>query len=61
MPADCAIARKAAGSLMAMSDRILRSTLMLATVSAWINFEYEVPRSRHAALMRMIQRRRKSR
>ena len=51
---------QAAGSLIARSERILRSSAMLDLSSAATRREYEMPSSRAAALMRVIQRPRKS-
>src|SRR3954471_10240171 len=48
------------GSVMARSERILRSSFTLALASPAIRREYDRPRARAAALMRMIHRPRKS-
>src|SRR5438105_14561771 len=56
-----AIAPNAAGSLTARSARILRSSSMPALPQPWMNWLYDSPFCRAAALMRVIQSWRKVR
>jgi hypothetical protein len=49
------------GSAIAISDRVRRSSSIPTFSRPAMNWEYRIPRSRTAALMRMIHRRRNSR